>query len=57
MIVIETIGMKISFMPTMAPSMGFRPSSMWPVDVLHHDDGVVDHKTDGEHHREQRQQS
>ncbi|MCY1285977.1 hypothetical protein D9M70_349350 [compost metagenome] len=26
------------------------------VDVLHHDDGVVHHQADGEHHRQQRQQ-
>ena len=26
------------------------------VDVLHHDDGVVDHQPDGEHHGQQRQQ-
>ena len=27
-----------------------------PVDVLHHDDGVVHHQPDGEHQREQRHQ-
>ena len=27
-----------------------------PVHVLHHDDGVIHHKTDGQHHRKQRQE-
>jgi len=39
-----------------AACVGFMPSSRWRFDVLHHDDGVVDHQADCEDERKQRQQ-
>ncbi len=40
----------------MAAAMGGVPFLQMPVHVLDHDDGVVDHKPDGQHQGQQRQQ-
>ena len=40
----------------MAASYGLHALLDMPVDVLHHDDGIVDHQADGQHQRQQRQQ-
>ena len=52
---IARIGPVISSIALIVASRGSSPFAIQPLDVLQHDDGVVDHDADRQHQAEQRQ--